>query len=79
VTVFEPMMPEQFESRRPTLEIFHRGLQMFYAGRFDEARQTFAAIASSDPPAAVYEQKCAQLAAEPPQGGWTGVWVMTEK
>ncbi len=79
VTVFEPMLPEQYEARRPTLEVFHQGLQEFYAGSFDGARRTFAEISSSDPPAAAYEQKCAQLAAQPPAGGWTGIWVMTEK
>jgi adenylate cyclase len=79
VTVFEPMLPEQFAARRPVLEVFHRGLQEFYAGRFDEARRTFAPIASSDPPAAAYEKKCAQLAAEPPADGWNGIWAMTEK
>ena len=79
VTVFEPMLAEQYEARRPMLEVFHRGLQAFYAGRFEEAGRTFASIASADPPAAAYQQKCAQLAAEPPGTAWNGIWVMTEK
>jgi adenylate cyclase len=79
VTVYEPMLPEQHAQRRPTLEVFHRGLQEFYAGRFAEARRVFAEIAGQDPPAGVYELKCAELAEHPPAGAWNGVWVMTEK
>jgi adenylate cyclase len=79
VTVFEPMLPEQYASRREALEVFHRGLQEFYAGRFAEAARTFGGIAAVDPPAAAYAEKCGQLAAEPPPGPWNGVWVMTEK
>jgi adenylate cyclase len=79
VTVYEPMLPEQYAARKPTLEIFSRGLQEYYAGRFAEARRIFEEIAGSDPPAAAYTEKCAQLAAQPPGSGWNGVWVMTEK
>jgi len=41
VTVFEPMLPEQYEARRQPLKVFERGLQEFYAGRFDDARTIF--------------------------------------
>ena len=79
VTVYEPMFPEEFAARRPTLEVFDRGLKEFYAGRFAEAERVFEGIASMDPPAASYETKCRQLAAGPLEAGWNGVWVMTEK
>ena len=51
VTVFEPMLPEQFENRRQTLEVFNRGLREFYAGKFAEAQAIFSGIAAEDPPA----------------------------
>jgi adenylate cyclase len=79
VTVFEPMLPEEFAARKPTLEVFDRGLKEFYAGRFAEAERIFEGIASMDPPAGSYVNKCRQLAASPLEAGWSGVWVMTEK
>ncbi len=79
VTVYEPMLPDQHAARKPTLEVFARGLREFYAGRFTEALKAFEEIADVDPPAAAYTEKCAQLAAQPPLDGWDGVWRMTEK
>jgi adenylate cyclase len=79
VTVYEPMLPEEFAARKPTLETFDRGLKEYYAGRFTEAERIFEGIASVDPPAASYQKKCRQLAASPVEPGWSGVWVMTEK
>jgi adenylate cyclase len=79
VTVFEPMLQEEFAARRQALEVFDRGLKEFYAGRFDEAARIFSGIADADPPAAAYELKCRELSARPPTEGWNGVWVMTEK
>jgi adenylate cyclase len=79
VTVYEPMFPEQYAERRPTLEIFDRGLKEFYAGRFAEAERIFEGIASVDPPAANYAKKCRALAVGPRENDWNGVWVMTEK
>jgi len=79
VTVYEPMLPEEYAERKPTLETFDRGLKEYYAGRFAEAERIFEGIAPSDPPAASYAKKCRQLAASPVEPGWSGVWVMTEK
>jgi adenylate cyclase len=79
VAVFEPMLPEQYAERRQVLEVFASGLREYYAGRFTEAEKIFTSVAASDPPSASYARKCKALAAAPPEGGWTGVWVMTEK
>jgi adenylate cyclase len=79
VTVYEPMFPEEFAARKPTLETFDRGLKEYYAGRFAEAERIFEGVASVDPPSAAYAKKCRQLAASPVEPGWSGVWVMTEK
>ena len=79
VTVYEPMLPEEYAARKPTLETFDRGLKEYYAGRFAEAVRVFEGIAPSDPPAASYAKKCRQLAENPVEAGWNGVWVMTEK
>ena len=79
VTVYEPMTAETYESRRPTLEVFDKGLKEYYAGNFSEAQRIFEGIAAQDPPASCYVEKCRKLAASPPQDGWSGVWIMTEK
>ena len=79
VTVYEPMTAEEFARRRGTIEVFDRGRTEYYAGRFTEARRIFESIASEDPPASCYVEKCRDLAVSPPSEGWSGVWVMTQK
>ena len=78
VTVYEPMAPEDYESRRIVLETFSNGLGHFYEGRFGSAASLFDGIRDQDPPAAAYARKCRQLAEKPP-GDWKGIWVMTSK
>jgi adenylate cyclase len=79
VTVYEPMLAEEYAARAPQLSVFERGLREYYAGKFADARATFQQIAAVDPAAASYARKCEELAARPSGGAWTGVWVMTEK
>jgi adenylate cyclase len=79
VTVFEPMLAEEFAARGKVLETFAAGLREYYAGHFAEADRIFSTAASADPPSAAYARKCKGLAAAPPGEGWNGVWVMTEK
>lgn len=78
LVVYEPMTAAQYEARRPTLEVFDRGLHLFYEGRFSEAIRVFEGIAADDPPAAAYIEQCRKLEKEH-AGPWTGVWKMTEK
>jgi len=79
VIVYEPMTAGAYEQKRQTLEVFDAGLRQYYAGRFPEAIRIFETIASQDPPASCYVEKCKELSAQPPQDGWSGVWVMTQK
>ena len=79
VTVYEPMMPQVYDSKRDVLKTFNNGLQEYYAGRFAEAIRIFETISDKDPPASCYVAKCKALQAGPPQSAWSGVWVMTEK
>ncbi len=84
VTVYEPMMPEEFASRKKSLAMFAEGLALYYAGSFTEARRIFTGIAAEDPAAGAYAEKCTELTAAaqregaPPEA-WNGVWVMTSK
>jgi adenylate cyclase len=79
VTVFEPMYPEEYETRKAILDNFARGLALYYEGRFEAAQALFDSIADRDPPAARYAERCRELAANRPEGMWNGVWVMTSK
>jgi adenylate cyclase len=79
VTVYEPMPVAEYARRKPVLDTFGQGLALFYAGRFAAALAVFEQIKDADPPAAHYTAKCRELLESPPQGAWSGVWVMTEK
>jgi len=79
VTIFEPMTAEQFASRQDALRIFDTGLRAYYAGDFADAERIFGSIASTDPAAFSYAERCRRLRASPPESPWTGVWEMTEK
>jgi adenylate cyclase len=79
VTVHEPMTPGEHESRSGVLAVFAQGLRAYYDGRFEVAAGVFERIAGEDPPARAYLARCRELAANPPAGAWTGVWVMTSK
>jgi adenylate cyclase len=78
VTIHEPMLPEEWESRREDLAAFAAGREKFYAGRFGEALDRFAILGERDGAALAYAGKCRALITDPPQE-WDGVWVVTTK
>ncbi len=78
VTVYEPMLEEDFRRKEEILPVFSRGLEAFYAGDFVSAQKHFGAIADRDPAASCYVEKCRELLADPPTT-WDGVWIMTSK
>ncbi|WP_319543100.1 adenylate/guanylate cyclase domain-containing protein [uncultured Pseudodesulfovibrio sp.] len=78
VTVFEPFTAEVFLSRQEILDTFSLGLKEFYKGDFEQATALFKIIASDDPPAARYLDKCLELIKTPPDV-WDGVWTMINK
>jgi adenylate cyclase len=78
VTVYEPMLEEDYRRSEAILPVFSKGLEAFYAGDFAVAEKHFDAIAERDPAASCYVEKCRELLADPPSE-WEGVWVMTSK
>lgn len=78
VTVYEPMLPEEYEARKDVLTTFAQALQLFYQGDFSRAREMFLTIQDRDPAAAAYARKCVDWLTVPPER-WNGVWVMTTK
>jgi len=78
VSIYEPMLPETYETRGEALEIFAQGLQRFYRGEFEQAIDIFASIQEDDPPAKAYLRRCRDLLGKPPDN-WQGIWVITAK
>ncbi len=78
VTVYEPMLPEEYAAGQTLYDTFGKGLTLFYRGRFQEARDIFETIQAADPAAAAYVKKCGELLSNPPDK-WAGVWVATTK
>jgi len=75
VTVYEPMLEDQYETKKAMLETFNKGLRLFYKGEFDAAAEAFSVIRKQDTAAAAYAEKCLEMQAHPPEN-WEGVWVM---
>ncbi|MFP4584583.1 MAG: CHASE2 domain-containing protein [Desulfococcaceae bacterium] len=78
VTVFEPMFWDDYDTRAEIIADFEEGLDLFYGGHFDSARDLFKEIADRDPVAVRYLERLRSLDADPPEG-WTGLWVMDRK
>jgi adenylate cyclase len=78
VVVYEPLLPEEVESRQNQLARFSEGLALFYRGDFPGAEAAFSELADADPAARAYIVKCRELIDESP-GDWQGVWVITTK
>jgi adenylate cyclase len=78
VTVFEPMFWEDFDAREELIDQFEEGLDLFYGGYFDSAREQFQGIADRDPVAERYLERLRTLEGDPPEG-WAGLWVMDKK
>jgi len=78
VIVYEPMLEEDYDLCRETLQQFERGLQSYYRGDFAAALAEFMVIEDRDAPARAYIIKCRELISEKP-ASWDGTWVMTKK
>jgi adenylate cyclase len=78
VTVFEPMFWDDYDARAEIIADFEEGLDCFYDGYFDSARDHFRSIAERDPVAVRYLERLRTLEGDPPEG-WTGLWVMDRK
>jgi adenylate cyclase len=78
VTIHEPMLPEEYETRKEDLMIFAGGLGKFYQGQFVQAEAVFNSLKDCDRTALFYAEKCRSLVAHPPED-WGGVWIVTTK
>lgn len=81
VTVFEPMTKQKHERLAKVLPYFDKARDLFYEGKFAEAKQIFEKIKPYDRPAEFYSAKCSELLEKYPTtpADWAGVWVATTK
>ncbi len=78
VTVYEPLLPDDFDRRQQQLARFAEGLALFYKGDFPGAEDVFSGLAEADPAARAYVAKCSELTGHPLEN-WQGIWVITTK
>jgi adenylate cyclase len=78
VRVYEPLQPDEYETRSGALSAYQQAIELFQAGEFGEARPIFERLAEADPAAASYLPRCDELMKSKP-ADWNGVWVLTEK
>jgi len=78
VTVYEPMVMEDYQANKDIYDKFDQGLHFYYQGDFTAALDIFLNIEQKDAPARAYVEKCRELIAEKPEH-WDGTWVMTKK
>ena len=67
----------------PIFEHYNRAVVLYQARNFEAAAALFnlalAATNGNDGPSAVYDERCQELAAEPPAPDWDLVYVMKHK
>lgn len=78
ITVYEPMLQDEYKEKESILTVFNEGLKFFYNGKFKEAALKFKSIESKDPAAKKYIDKCRELFKSGIEN-WDGVWKMTQK
>ena len=73
---------ESFPNLMDVVSHFNEGMKYYRSANWDRAIQQFQECLTFNPQdnlSNTYIERCKQLAAEPPQDGWNGVWVMTSK
>ncbi len=85
VTIYEVLdyhTPDSFPNIMEALNQFKEGRRHYREGNWDRATRSFQevlALAPSDLLSRRYVERCAELASNPPEGEWKGVWVMKTK
>lgn len=70
------------ETMRQVLELYNRGLELYKARQFAEAKTWFAKaleLKPDDGPSRLYLERCGHLIENPPPPDWDGVFTMTTK
>ena len=73
---------ESFPNMPEALNLFRGALKYYRSGEFDRAIAQFREVLATNPGdklSETYVQRCEYLKANPVNGAWNGVWVMTKK
>jgi adenylate cyclase len=73
---------DQQEQFRDLLDRFRQGLSFYRGGAWDSAAEIFGGLVQdypNDKPSQIFLDRCRDLIAQPPEGRWDGVYVMTHK
>ncbi len=88
VTIYELLAdaendpPELQDEMRALITRFESALGLYKEARFVEALSAFQAVLEAYPedgPSAIYEARCREFLADPPEAGWDGVYTMKSK
>ena len=80
--VLEYHTEESFPNMMEVLGLFKHGISQYRVGKWGAAIAAFKGSGALNPLDALsplYIERCEYLQANPPEGEWDGVWVMTEK
>ena len=73
---------ETFPNLMEVLNFFKEGVARYRLGKWDDAIAAFREALKANPEdylSEMYVERCEELKANPPEGTWDGIWVMTEK
>jgi len=81
VTLFEPIALSGRETpdEPKMVECYHRALELYRAGRFGDAKRVWDEMGPANGPATSMAERCQAYIADPPQGDWSGTWVLGSK
>jgi class 3 adenylate cyclase len=79
VTIFEVVAKNPTDEQKIAVQKFEAALSLYYKALFLEAQVLFKGIATTDPTAEIYVERCDYWLAEPPETSWDGSWTMKSK
>ena len=77
VTVWEPLLEAEYQTRGNLIKAFDQARDLFYQGDFSRALQAFEALKDRDGPPEFYAEQCRYYLKEP--AAWKGFWQATSK
>lgn len=80
--VFDADPPPMCAAKADAADHWQSALDLYYGRRFAEASRAFAALKAAlfdDHPASLFEERARRFAIDPPDDGWSGVEVLSEK
>lgn len=83
VKIYELLgLAESADHSRDLVERFHKGLEAYRRGSWEEAIAVFEELLRDfpgDAPSRIFVKRCRDLLEQPPEGAWDGVYVMKTK